>query len=151
VVEGRTGKALLVRQFSWTLAAWRDQRVQVLPIAPVSVVATVTLIDAAGGEVEVPGTLWRLDPDLHGPRLCARGSALPLIPTDGTVRIVFDAGFGPDWSDLPADLAQAVILLAAHYNEFRHEVDLGPGCMPFGVSALIDRYRSVRLFGGART
>jgi len=44
-----------------------------------------------------------------------------------------------------------VLLLAAHYYEYRDETALGEGCMPFGVSSLIERYRTVRLFaGGAR-
>ena len=50
--------------------------------------------------------------------------------------------------DLPADLGQAVLLLAAHYYEFRHETQLGDGCMPFGVTSLIERYRTVRVFAG---
>ncbi|PCH74343.1 MAG: hypothetical protein COC12_04000, partial [Rhodobacteraceae bacterium] len=46
---------------------------------------------------------------------------------------------------LPADLGQAVLLLAAHYYEYRDETSLGDGCMPFGVSSLVQRYRAVRL------
>ena len=47
-----------------------------------------------------------------------------------------------------ADLAQAVMLLAAHYYEYRDETALAEGCMPFGVASLIERYRIVRLYGG---
>jgi uncharacterized phiE125 gp8 family phage protein len=39
-------------------------------------------------------------------------------------------------------------MLAAHYYEYRHEMGLSGGCMPFGVSSLIERYRTVRLLGG---
>jgi uncharacterized phiE125 gp8 family phage protein len=58
------------------------------------------------------------------------------------------AGYAPDWAGLPADLGQAVLLLAAHYYEYRHETALGDGCMPFGVTSLIERYRTVRLMAG---
>ena len=76
---------------------------------------------------------------------------LPLIPTHGTVEVRFDAGFGASWIDLPADLGQSVFLLAAHYYEHRSALATGENPMPFGVSLLIDRYRTVRLFGeGAR-
>ncbi len=61
---------------------------------------------------------------------------------------MFRAGFGAGWADIPADLAQAVLLLAAHYYEYRDEVSLSQGCMPFGVSSLIERYRTVRLLTG---
>ena len=60
------------------------------------------------------------------------------------------AGYGPDWSDLPADLAQAVLMLAAHFYEFRHESAMSGQQMPFGVSTLIERYRNIRLFSGGR-
>jgi len=46
-------------------------------------------------------------------------------------------------------LQQAVMLLSAHYHEFRHDTGLGEGCMPFGVTALIERFRVVRIGGGA--
>ena len=41
-------------------------------------------------------------------------------------------------------------MLAAHYYEYRHETRLGDGCMPFGVSSLIERYRPLRIGLGAR-
>ena len=68
---------------------------------------------------------------------------------NGSVKIGFTAGFGPDWDDLPGDLGQAVLLLAAYYYEYRNETAVGEGYMPFGVSSLIERYRTVRLFAGA--
>ena len=48
------------------------------------------------------------------------GSALAADPVrTGGWRCVFDAGFGADWADVPADLRQAVLLLAAEYYEQR--------------------------------
>ncbi len=43
-----------------------------------------------------------------------------------------------------------MLLLAAHYYEYRHETALGGGCMPFGVTSLTERYRTVRLLGGGQ-
>ncbi|MEC7962778.1 MAG: head-tail connector protein, partial [Pseudomonadota bacterium] len=56
------------------------------------------------------------------------------------------AGFGP-WDAVPPDLAQAVLMLAAHYYEYRDDTGLKAGCMPFGVTALIERHRQMRLGG----
>jgi uncharacterized phiE125 gp8 family phage protein len=149
-IEGRTGKALLTRAFTLTLAAWRAGDRQVLPLAPVSAVTALVLIDALGAETAVPGGAWRLLPDMHRPCLAAITGALPTIPPHGAARIALTAGYGPAWSDLPPDLRQAVLLLAAHYYEYRQDTALGAGCMPFGVTALIERYRSPRLtLGGA--
>ena len=47
------------------------------------------------------------------------------------------------------DLAQAVLLLAAHYYEYRDETSLSAGCMPFGATSLLARYVTPRLSGRA--
>ncbi|WP_018301130.1 head-tail connector protein [Wenxinia marina] len=149
-VEGRTGKILLERDFAWTRDGWQGETAQDLPVAPVSAVAGVDLIAPKGAETVADAASWRLVPDLHVPRLEATRAVLPRPSFGGSVRVRFTAGFGPDWGDLPADLGQAVMLLAAHYNEYRHDTGLDAGCMPFGVTALIERYRTFRLFGRGR-
>lgn len=150
-IEGRIGKVLLERDFEWSLSAWRDGRRQELPIAPVTSVAGVYLVAEDGSESTADPLSWRLVPDHHAPRLEARRGALPSPPPNGRLKVRFTAGFGAAWDELPADLAQAVMLLAAHYNEYRHDTALDVGCMPFGVTALIERYRTFRLFGGSRS
>ncbi|WP_296417361.1 hypothetical protein [Pseudooctadecabacter sp.] len=147
-IEARTGKALIERTFSWTLTRWRDGGAQALPIGPVSAIVDVVLVDRLGGETVVDAASYQLRPDMQRPVLASVAAALPTIPQAGSVKVQMLAGFGPEWSDLPADLAQAVLLLAAHYYEYRHEVQYDGGCMPFGVSALIERHRVMRLTGG---
>lgn len=144
-VEARTGKVLIRRDFTWTLTRWRDRAGQVLPVAPVTEISHVTLIDAFDTETELPLGYFRLEPDSQRPRLRPIGSLLPMINTSGSVRLGFIAGFADSWGELPADLGQAVLLLAAHYYEYRHETTLSDGCMPFGVTSLIQRYRPMRI------
>ncbi|MDP2085127.1 MAG: hypothetical protein Q8K20_08035 [Gemmobacter sp.] len=144
-VEGRIGKALILRRFSLALTRWRDGAAQPLPVAPVASVASVAVVDGAGAAVEVPASRWRLEADLHRPKLVAKGALLPEVPHGGRAEVVFEAGFGA-WDAVPADLRQAVMLLAAQYHELRHEG--GVAAMPFGVMALIERWRTVRVLGG---
>ena len=146
-VEARTNKALLEREFELTLTSWRGSGSVSLPIAPVSAVGAVILISADGAETVLPSARWRLTPDPHSPMIEGRGGHLPPVPFDGFVRIEFLAGFGPEWPDVPDDLAQEVMMLAAHYYDYRHDTGLSAGCMPFGVVALIERYRVFRLSG----
>lgn len=143
-VEGRIGKALILRRFSLVLGRWRDAGSQALPLAPVSAVVSVTLVDAGGPAVLGPAR-WRLEADMHRPHLVAVGALLPEVAEGGRAEVVFDAGFGP-WAAVPADLRQAVLLLTAQYHELRHES--GVAAMPFGVMALIERWRTVRVLGG---
>lgn len=148
-IEGRTGKALLTRQFKLTLQDWRDGSEQALPVAPVSTIVSLKLFDVANGETLVAADRYRLVPDMHRPRLSAVGYSLPTVPTDGRIEIVFDAGFGATWSAVPADLQQAIFLLSAHYYENRYEFAEAPAGLPHSVQALIERWRTVRVLGGA--
>lgn len=147
-IEARTGKALIERTFSWSVTRWRDGQEQGLPITPISAIVDVVSVDRADIETPVDRATYQLRPDMQRPTLVALTGSLPSIPSGGSVRVTMLAGFGPDWPDIPADIAQAVLLLAAHYYEYRHEVQYDGGCMPFGVSALIERYRTLRLLGG---
>jgi uncharacterized phiE125 gp8 family phage protein len=147
-VEAWTGKVLFERDFSLSVVAWRDPRAQTLPVAPVSTIGAVRIVDCLEWETLVDTAKYRLQQDTHRPAMVARGGRLPTIPPQGSVTIDFTAGFGPGWADVPADLAQAVMLLAAYYYEYRHEMRVGGAMMPYGVSSLVDRWRNVRLGGG---
>lgn len=149
VIEGRIGKMLFQRRFLWVLDCWRDAE-QALPVSPVAGIVSLTLVDAAGAEVVVPATAYRLIKDLHRPRLAGKGASLSTIPTEGVVKVVFDAGFGPAWTDVPVDLRQAVLLLAGEYYEHRHDDGAQAAGLPFGVVTLIERWRTVRILGGGK-
>lgn len=145
-IEGRIGKVLIARRFLWVLEGWRDGQEQALPVAPVTEIVSVTLVDAAGGTGVLDPARYRLVQDTHRPRLAAVGMLLPAVPVDGKAEVVFDAGFGVR-ATVPADLAQAVLMLAAEFYERRHEAG-GVQGLPFSVQALIERWRNVRVLGG---
>ena len=148
-IEARTGKMLIERDFSWNLTMWRDASAQTLPVAPVRSISSVELVLRDGSREAVADDLFWLEQDQARPRVRSVGSCLPSIPAAGSVIVNFQAGFGTVLTDIPADLRQAVMLLAAHYYEFRNESSLSDGCMPFGVSSLIERYKILRLWSGA--
>lgn len=148
-IESRTGKILLERGFALELAQWSDPRCQPLPLGPVRQVTEMVLRDAQGIDAPVSPAFWRLDKDLQQPCLRAPGGVLPTVPHGGRVILRLQAGMAATWGELPADLAQAVLMLAAHFYEYRQDTGLGTGCMPFGVSSLIERYRNIRLSLGA--
>lgn len=147
-IEGRIGKVLLARRFLLQLTDWRNAGEQALPVAPVTAVISVTLKDAAGTVTVIDPARYRLIPDMHRPKLVAAGVLLPLVPVDGLAEVVFDAGFGTSWGQVPPDLAQAVILLGAEYYEQRNDLGQGTVGLPFMVQTLIERWRTVRVLGG---
>ena len=144
-IEVRTGKVLISRTFSWSVTGWRGPYAQVFPVAPVTEVLAVAQVARGGDESVVNPDQYWLERDMQQPRLRAFGAGLTPVPAGGAVKVSFVAGFGSDWADLPGDLAQAVLMLGAHYYEYRNDTGLSEGCMPFGVSSLIERYKTVRM------
>ena len=134
-IEARIGKALISRQMRMVLTGWRGER-QALPVAPVASIDDVRLRDAAGTFRPVPRL--RLSVGGHRPALVG----CVTVPEGGRLEVDFTAGYGLEPADVPADLRQAVLLLAASYYETRSG---GQGHWPFGVLALIDAHRPVRL------
>jgi uncharacterized phiE125 gp8 family phage protein len=144
-IEARIGKALFQRRFVLTLMAWQAQALHVLPIAPVSRIDSVKLITRAGAETLVDAGLYRLQPDGHRPALAATGSRLPAPGLGGTIEVEFTAGHGGGWIGIPADLRQAVLILAGEY--WGQNLDTQTG-LPFAVSVLLEPHRPLRLRGG---
>jgi len=148
VIEGRTGKALLLRSFRWVLEDWRDPAGQAMPLAPVKDVLSVSLFDGTGAATVLDAATYRVIADLHRPRLAPTGTLLPAVPGGGHVEVVFSAGFGSTWADVPPDLRQAVLMLTADLYERRDEMGLREQGLPFGILSLIERWRTVRVLGG---
>lgn len=144
-IETRTGKALFEREFVQTEATLRNATALVLGTAPVTVIGDVHLVARNGEERDVVSSTYWLERDGNSPRLRASAATLPCPEEGGELRVRFLAGYGPDWDDIPADMRQAVLMLAAHYYEYRHDTALAGGCMPFGVTSLIERFRTMRL------
>ena len=144
-VEARTGKALIEREFTQAVGPLANIDTLALSVAPATVIVDVKLVSRVGIESLVNTSVFWLERDGHTPRLRAAQSCLPSPEKGGELRVRFLAGYGPEWDDVPADIQQAVLMLAAHYYEYRHDTALSDGCMPFGVSSLIERYRVLRL------
>jgi len=146
-IEARTGKVLLKRRFRMQLDDWRDRLGQSLPLAPVHSVEKIEIDDGSGTVTALAAEGWRLVPDGQRPVILPTGVILPHVPRMGSVTVTFVAGFGDTWTQVPADLAQAVILLAARYYDDRSQDGLRQA-LPFGVSALIEKWRAVRTLAG---
>ncbi len=146
-IEGRTGKVLLRRSYRMVLEDWRDDTGQALPMAPVSAVDEVAIEMPDGSLRDIAPDRWRLIEDAMRPVIRPRSGLLPQVPEGGRVIIRFDAGFAETWAGVPADLGQAVLMLAARYYEDRSD-DSARHALPMGVSALIERWRAVRVLAG---
>lgn len=145
VVEARIGKALIRREFKLQVTAWNRDGLLVLPVGPVAAIGSLSFIRGAE-TIALTADAWSLELGSSRQRLTGSGGgALPAIPDGYLAELVFDAGFGESWNDVPGDLSQAVMLLAAHYFENRYG-DAVPGQgLPVAVQALLETQQPVRL------
>ncbi|MDD2869096.1 head-tail connector protein [Neomegalonema sp.] len=141
-LERRLGLLLTPRACVWRLASWplESSGALRLPRSPLSGLPEIRLIDAAGAETL--WTDWRLDSAASSPRLRpVPGAFWPEILPGGSARVSFTAGLDP----LPPDLAEAVLMLAAHWFENREASASGLSETPFGLASLLAPWAGIRL------
>ena len=145
VVEARVCKALIRREFKLQVTAWNRDGLLVLPVGPVAAIGSLSFIRGAE-TIALTADSWSLEIATSRQRVTGPGGgALPAIPDGHLAELVFDAGFGESWNDVPGDLSQAVMLLAAHYFENRTgDAEPGQG-IPVAVQALLETQQPVRL------
>lgn len=147
-VETALGLALMTQ--SWTLFrdAWPRDGIVELPLSPLQAVTAVrtlgsdetpTVVDAASYVVDIAGKPPRIVPNgIDWPR--------PGKVVNG-IEIEFTAGYGPNITDVPAPIRQALLMLVAHWYEHRDPIEIGSPsvAIPSAVSRLLKPYRKVRL------
>lgn len=140
VIERMTGRSLIERDFVLELRHWSQSARQLLPRAPVTEISGIAMRRTDGEATIIDPSRYRLDVDDHASAVRAV-RLLPSIPVDGVAEVSFRAGYGPRWSDVPSDLAQATLMLAAT----RYEDRSGTHSMPHAVGSMIAPYRPLRV------
>lgn len=145
-VERSTGLALIDQ--SWRLVLDRLPRhaTVTLPRHPVRAVTSVTVYGTDGEATLVPGSDYQLDPLSRPARLHFEKPPTATQRMNG-IEVDFSAGFGEAGTDVPDTLKRALILLVAHWYEFRAQVEPGdhPVSHPATYERLIAPYRVRRL------
>ena len=142
-IEKETGLALVTSQ--WRLLADtlpRDCTFRI-PLAPVTSIDEVAVRTDAGWQA-VPATDWQADLASRPARLVVTAAWPRPDGAPGAIRITFTAGFGTTPENVPEELRMAVLVLAAHYYEFR-EGGAAPKGLPPEVTALIAPWRNISL------
>ncbi|MEO1724590.1 MAG: hypothetical protein AAFR84_19600 [Pseudomonadota bacterium] len=144
VVERRVARALVRRGFTLSVARLERDGCLVLPVGPVTVVSTAVL-SGGGDPVTLDVSGWAIEPCGTRQRVTAGGGALPAIPTGRTLTLSFEAGLAADWVGVPAELVQAVMMLAADFHARRGTERDGDAGLPQAVIALTQAWRPGRL------
>lgn len=145
-VERATGCALLTQEWRLLLDRWPRSNLVVFSIHPVRAVVAITVFDGDGHPTVLdPGSIL-LDGTTRPARLLIEAPPAPGKALNG-IEIDLRGGFGHAGTDVPDLLKRAVILLAAHWFEFRTELEPAarPASFPRGYERLIAPYQSRRL------
>lgn len=144
-VEAALGLALITQSWSYFIDRWPRGRSVVLPLKPVQAVSQVRVWAADGSSQIIPAASYLLDGPGSPPRLVWHGAASPPVPgrLANGIEIGLEAGYGGAAADVPAPLRQALLLLVAHWYEFRAPVEIGASDVevPHMVSTLLAPYR----------
>lgn len=145
-VERYTGMALLAQDWRLTLDRWPRFGRVTIPLHPVAEILSVTVYGTDGEASLVDPETYQLDPRSRPARLHFRLRPMPAIAMNG-IEIDLRAGFGEAGADVPNLLKRGIMLLVAHWYEFRAALGAAdqPVSMPEGFSRLLAGYRSRRL------
>lgn len=145
-VERATGTALITQDWRLVRDAWPRTGVLSLTPHPVREILAVTVYGSEGEASAIDPGAWRLDPHARPARLW-----LPERPAPGAVlngiEVDFRAGYGEAGPDVPDMLKRAILLLVAHWFEFRGVAGAAdqPVGYPAGYDRLVAAYRRARL------
>ena len=145
-VENQTGLSLISQQWRLTMDNWPAGDMIELPRGPVTGVLAVTVYAASGTPSVVSPADYLHDMRSDPARLLFERRADPGRRMNG-IEIDFSAGFGATGTSVPDMLCRAILLLVAHWYEFRGAFRASdqPVSYPDGYLPLMRPYRKVRL------
>jgi uncharacterized phiE125 gp8 family phage protein len=146
MIEAASGNMLIDQLWRVVLDEWPAAGRLRLPVSPVRSVTGARIYDSAGQPQMVAPSTLVLEAGAEPPMLLFEQP----VPAPGRVRqgieIDLQAGFGPQPTDVPAPLRQAILRLVANWFENRGDaLSGGATALPREIMALIAPYRRVRL------
>jgi uncharacterized phiE125 gp8 family phage protein len=145
-VERATGVALLSQTWRLVLDRWPRNGTVLIARHPVQTVLSVTAYGADGEGVLVPASAYQVAPLSRPARIHFDDRPAPLRDMNG-IEIDFSAGFGEAGTDVPDTLKRAMLLLTAHWYEFRGAIgpENQPASYPAGYERLIAGHKARKL------
>lgn len=145
ILENYTGLALVSRGVEITLDEFPTEG-HPLPVRPISSIEGIQIITSAGSSVSWGADNYYLVPGISPSLHLHSGRQWP-VPGQkkGAIRIQATAGFGENWNTVPADLQQALLLLAAYLYTHRGDDTAGNAMTASGAASLLKPYREYRI------
>lgn len=135
-VERTAGLALIEQSWRLALDKWPREGCVTIPLYPVREILAVTAYGFEGEASLIGPSAYQADMASRPARLHFDGPPEALRAMNG-IEIDFVAGFGEAAPDVPDLLRRAIVLLVAHWYEFR--ASFGPGDQPVSYPAGYER------------
>ncbi len=145
-LEQICGLRLITQSWRQYEDCWPTSHVLNLELRPVKSVQAITAYDADGTPSIIPSTDYQVDnvsqtARIHMPGGVSSGQLLNGIEVDFTV------GFGDTGVDVPDTLKRAILMLVAHWYEFRGAISPQeqPVSIPPGFETLIASFKRIAI------
>ncbi|UUP18915.1 head-tail connector protein [Nitratireductor thuwali] len=145
-VERATGLALINQSWRLVLDGWPKGGTVLFRRGPVREVLSVTVFGADGGASLIAAETYQADTISDPARLHLEDRPPPGTALNG-IEIDFTAGYGEAGTDVPDLLKRALLMLVAHWYEFRgiYGADSQPVSLPESYLRLIAAHKGPRL------
>jgi uncharacterized phiE125 gp8 family phage protein len=145
IIEHKIQSAIVSKKYSWTLKAWPssflDIRELSMPLERCTHIESINITASDGSTRDIFDSNWHL----LGRRLYCN-TPVPRLHTNECIVVQFWSGFGKTQDDVPDDIKQAVLLLAAHYFESRYASgNERLSRIPYNIEEIIEYYRPIRV------
>lgn len=137
-VEKTTGRAFQPQTWEVVVDAFSSEALE-LPVGPVTSVTEVTYVDADGETQTIDPTTFEVDTASTDGWIVTSGAWPSGMATINAVRAVYLVGGG----DMPRDIKQAILLLAAHWYANREAAGPAMQEIPLGVETILSLHRRI--------
>ncbi len=145
-VERSAGLALIDQDWRLVLDRWPRSGRAIIAIHPIREILSVTVFGSEGEASLLDPAGYETDTLSRPARVHFNEMPAPTRTMNG-IEIDFRAGFGEAGADVPDQLKRAILILVAHWYEFRSGFgpDDQPVSWPGGYDRLLAGYRARRL------
>lgn len=147
-IETTIGKVLITENWSFFLDKWPKSKTIYFPLDPIQEIEEIRFHNSEDSYTVIDVEDYSIDLVSSNPRLLFNG-AKPTAPSKklNQLEIRFVAGYGDTPADVPSDLKQALLMLAAHWFEQRDPIAFGGSFaeIPRTIEALLSNYKKYKV------
>lgn len=148
-IETTIGKSLLTQNWSYFLDKWPNSGTIYLPLSPVQSIDQIKIHGITGTEETLNETEYQTDIYSANPRIKLTGTHNLAVngQSINKIEVMFTAGFGLTAEEVPADLKQALLMLAAHWFENREPIGFGAKIseLPTTIQSILANHKKYRI------